>query len=251
MIQRGCIGSLFISRSYDRSYWPISRIILKGKAMLHNDEINGLMMKMPRPGDGLLREMEQYALEHHVPVIKPETASLLIVLGRLVKPSRILEIGTAIGYSAILLSGILADGGRIDTVERDERMLLKAHENIKKAGLANTIAVLAGDAADVLPCLDKTYDMIFMDAAKGQYPVFLPDCLRMLKCGGLLISDNVLYKGMVANDELAVRRKRTIVNRMRTYLDILCENPQLDTSILAVGDGVALSYKRMETEMER
>lgn len=198
-----------------------------------------------------MREIEQYAREHHVPIIKPETAGLLIVLGRLVKPSRILEIGTAIGYSAILLSGILAEGGRIDTIERDEKMLLKAHENIKKAGLANTIAVIAGEAADVLACLDKTYDMIFMDAAKGQYPGFLPDCLRMLRCGGLLISDNVLYKGMVTNEELVVRRKKTIVSRMRTYLDSLRENPLLDTSILPVGDGVALSYKRMETEMDR
>lgn len=196
-------------------------------------------------------EMEQYAAEHHIPIVRPETAGLLIVLGRLVKPSRILEIGTAIGYSSILLSGILAPGGRIDTIERDEKMLLKAHENIKKAGLTNTIAVIAGDASDVLVCLDKTYDMIFMDAAKGQYPGFLPECLRMLRNGGLLVSDNVLFKGMVTNDELVVRRKKTIVSRMRTFLDTLRGDPSLDTSILDVGDGVALSYKRTESEMEQ
>jgi predicted O-methyltransferase YrrM len=215
------------------------------------DDANKYIRNTLRPGEGLLLELEQYAAEHHVPIVRPETASLLIVLGRLAKPERILEIGTAIGYSSILLSGILAPGGRIDTIERNDEMVVKAHENIKRAGLADTIAVIAGDAADVLRCLDKKYDMIFMDAAKGQYPEFLPECLRLLKNGGLLVSDNVLYKGMVASDELVVRRKRTIVNRMRAYLDNICSDPALDTSILPVGDGVALSYKRMETEMDK
>ncbi len=219
--------------------------------MLEQDGINQYIRKTLRPGEGLLMELEQYAAEHHVPIIKPEVASLLIVLGRLVKPARILEIGTAIGYSSILLSGILAPGGRIDTIERNDDMLHKAHENIKKAGLADTIAVIAGDATEVLGCLDKRYDMVFMDAAKGQYPEFLPECLRMLRNGGLLVSDNVLYKGMVASDELVVRRKKTIVNRMRSYLDSICKDPNLDTSILPVGDGVALSYKLMETEMDK
>ncbi len=219
--------------------------------MLGPDGVNEFIRKTLRPGEGLLLELEQYAAEHHVPIVRPETASLLIVLGRLVKPVRILEIGTAIGYSSILLSGILAKGGRIDTIERSDEMVIKAHENIKKAGLADTIAVIAGDAAEVLRCLDKKYDMIFMDAAKGQYPEFLPECLRMLKNGGLLVSDNVLYKGMVASDELVVRRKKTIVNRMRTFLDSICSDPTLDTTILPVGDGVALSYKRMETEMDK
>lgn len=219
--------------------------------MFEPDGVNEYIRKTLKPGEGLLLELEQYAAENHVPIIRPETASLLIVLGRLVKPDRILEIGTAIGYSSILLSGILADGGRIDTIERNDVMVIKAHENIKRAGLADTIAVIAGDAAEVLCCLDKKYDMIFMDAAKGQYPEFLPQCLRMLKNGGLLVSDNVLYKGMVASDELVVRRKKTIVNRMRAYLDSICSDPSLDTSILPVGDGVALSYKRMETEMDK
>ena len=122
-------------------------------------------------------------------------------------------------------------------------MILKARENIKRAGLENTISIIAGDAEEVLKCLDKQYNMIFLDAAKGQYPEFLPECLRMLKTGGLLIADNVLYKGMVASDELVVRRKKTIVSRMRTFLDSLCEEPTMDTSILPVDDGVAISYK--------
>ncbi|NLT49110.1 MAG: O-methyltransferase [Clostridiales bacterium] len=211
--------------------------------MQNSDFTNNYIRETIKHNEGLLSELEQYAKEHHVPIIMPEVARLLVVLGRLVKPSRILEIGTAIGYSSILLSGVLDVGGKIDTIERQDEMLLKARENIKKAGLANTIAVIAGDAEDVLKCLDKKYDMIFMDAAKGQYPEFLPECLRMLRSGGLLVADNVLYKGMTANDEMVVRRKRTIVNRMRAFLDELCGNPMLETCILPVGDGVAVSYK--------
>jgi len=101
-----------------------------------------------------------------------------------------------------------------------------------------------GDALEVLECLDNTYDMVFLDAAKGQYMEFLPHCLRMLKKGGVLISDNVLYKGMVTTDDLVVRRKKTIVKRMRHFLDHICNTPQLDSCILPIGDGVAISYKR-------
>jgi len=201
--------------------------------------------------DGLLGELEKYAKEHHVPIVTPEVAQLLVVLGRILRPARILEIGTAIGYSSILLAGTLASGGRIDTIERQEEMLLIARENIKKAGLEHIISVIAGDAEEVLKCLDKRYDMIFMDAAKGQYPEFLPECLRLLKRGGLMVSDNVLYKGMIAGDEPTARRDRTIVNRMRFYLDSLCSDPALDTSILPVGDGIAITYKRSETERNK
>jgi predicted O-methyltransferase YrrM len=141
----------------------------------------------------------------------------------------------------------LEPDGKIDTIERFELMADKAKENVKRAGKEDIINIIVGDASEVLPCLDKRYDMIFLDAAKGQYPEFLPDCLRMLNIGGLLISDNVLYKGMVANDELVVRRKKTIVKRMRTYLDSICNHEQLDTTILPVGDGVAISYKKGDT----
>ncbi|HEX2944813.1 MAG TPA: O-methyltransferase [Clostridia bacterium] len=211
--------------------------------MVGQDFVTEYIKNIIRPNEGILSELEQYASEHHVPIAAPETARLLKVLGMLVKPVRILEVGTAIGYSSIILAGTLAPGGRIDTIERQEEMLAKARENIKKAGLEHTISIIAGEAEEVLSCLDKQYDLIFLDAAKGQYPEFLPDCLRMLKQGGLLVSDNVLFKGMVASDELVVKRKKTIVNRMRTYLEILCSAPALETSILPVGDGVALTYK--------
>lgn len=212
--------------------------------MVNDECINEYIRGTLKKSTGLMKEMEQYARANHVPIIMPETARLLIVLGRLLQPARILEIGTAIGYSSILLAGILAPGGRIDTIERQEERVLKARENIKKAGLDDTIGIIAGEAEEVLECLDKKYDMIFLDAAKGQYPELLPDCLRMLRQGGLLVSDNVLYKGMVAGEEIAPRKTRTIVNRMREYLDALCGAPSLDTSILPVGDGVAITYKR-------
>lgn len=212
--------------------------------MMDGDFLTQFVRNYVRQSQGLLKELEDYARAHHVPIVQPEVASLLVVLGRLHKPARILEVGTAIGYSSILLSSVLQPGGKIDTIERNEEMIAKAKENIKKAGLTDTIHVIAGDALEVLPCLDKQYDMVFLDAAKGQYPEFLPECLRILRSGGLLVSDNVLYKGMVASDELVVRRKKTIVTRMRDYLDTLCQDEQLDTCVIPMGDGVAITYKR-------
>jgi predicted O-methyltransferase YrrM len=212
--------------------------------MIIYDYINDYIRNTIKENDGILKELEVFANESHVPIIQPEVAKLLLVTGRLLKPKRILEVGTAIGYSAIILSKVLDDGGIIDTIDRYELMIERAKGNLKRAGLENTVNIIAGDAVEVLRHLDKKYDMIFLDAAKGQYPEFLPECLRMLNKGGLLFSDNVLYKGMVANDDLVVRRKKTIVKRLRGFLSTICENDELDTSILPVGDGVALSYKK-------
>lgn len=212
--------------------------------MITHDYINEYIRNTIKPSSGLLKELEEYAAVNRVPIIQPEVAALIVFVGRLAKPSRILEAGTAIGYSAILMSSILDEGGRIDTIERNDLMIGLAKDNIKAAGLENTINIIQGDALEVLKCLDRQYDMIFLDAAKGQYPEFLAECMRMLKKGGVLLSDNVLYKGMVANDELVVRRKKTIVKRMRDYLDSLCRDERLDTSIIPVGDGVALSYRK-------
>ena len=211
--------------------------------MICYDYINDYIRKTIRKSSGILDELEKFAEKNHIPIVQPEVARLITVLGRIQKPERILEVGTAIGYSAILLSEIVKPGGRIDTIDRYELMLNYAKENIKRAGKEHIINVISGEALDVLRCLDKKYDMIFLDAAKGQYMEFLPECLRMLNTGGLIISDNILYKGMVANDDLVVRRKKTIGKRMRTYLDYICNNEQLDTCIIPIGDGVAVSYK--------
>ena len=192
--------------------------------MIIYDYINDYIRKTIKRNEGILSELEGIAEEQHIPIIQPEVAQFLLILGRIQKPRRILEVGTAIGYSAILLSEVLEPGGKIDTIERYELMADMAKENIKRAGKEDIINVIVGDASEVLQCLDKKYDMIFLDAAKGQYPEFLPECMRMLNSGGLLVSDNVLYKGMVANDELVVRRKKTIVKRMRAYLDSICNH---------------------------
>ena len=214
------------------------------KNMICYDYITEYIRNTIKKDESILKELRSFAQLNNIPVIQPEVAKLLLVLGRIVKPERILEIGTAIGYSSVLLSQTLQPGGIIDTIESFDIMIEMARNNIKTAGCQDIINIIAGDAAEVLRCLDKKYNLIFMDAAKGQYLELLPDCLRLLGQGGILISDNVLYKGMVANDRLIVRRKKTIVKRLREYLYCICNDKSLDTCILAVGDGVAVSVKK-------
>lgn len=216
----------------------------EASTMICFDYINTYIRNTLKKSEGILQELEKFATEHHVPVIHPEVAALLKVVGLTLKPNRILEVGTAIGYSSILLSTVLEPGGKIDTIDRYELMIERARANIKRAGLQDVINIITGDALEILKCLDKQYDMIFLDAAKGQYREFLPECLRMLRTSGLLVSDNVLYKGMIANDDLVIRRKKTIVKRMRSYLNDICSIDELETSIIPIGDGVAISYKK-------
>lgn len=194
--------------------------------------------------EGILKEMEDFAFKHHVPIVHPEVARLITVVAEMVSPSNILEIGTAIGYSAILLSQTLEPGGKIITIDRYEKMIKMARQNIKKANLEDTITIIEGDATQILPNLEGQYDFIFIDAAKGKYLEFLPHCLRLAKAGGVIVSDNVLYKGMIASDELVVKRKKTIVKRMRDYLTTISHHPQLESTIIPIGDGVAISYKK-------
>lgn len=213
--------------------------------MINYDYITEYIRATIKPNIGLLAELEQYAFKNRVPIIQPEVAALMKVIGNMKQPTRILEVGTAIGYSSILFSGFLHPDGIIDTIERNEEMIELARKNIKSLGLQKTINVIAGDAIDVLACLDKNYDMIFLDAAKGQYTEFLEQSKRMLLPKGILVSDNVLYKGMVASEDLVVKRKKTIVANMRGFLKTLCEDESFETSIIPIGDGVALSYKRV------
>ena len=196
--------------------------------------------------EGLLRELEVYAAEHNVPLVHKEVSDLLKVLLKLDKPKTILEVGCAIGYSSILFATTVGSEVKITTVERNESMIEKAKENIKRAGFENNITILEGDAEELLPKVEGEFDMIFLDAAKGQYKLFYDMVIDKLKVGGLLISDNILYKGMVAHDDFVVRRKKTIVKRMRNYLDYICNCDYLSTSLIPIGDGVALSYKEKE-----
>lgn len=201
----------------------------------------------PTQKSPILDEIErQIASESETwPIIRPEVADFMRVQLSLIQPSTILEIGTAVGYSSILMSEHLKEGGKITTLERFSYMLNKANQNIKRAGLEDTIEIIEGDAAETLPTLpSEAYDVIFMDCAKGQYIHFLPECIRLLKPGGLLITDNVLHKGTVAKSRYLIdRRQRTTHSRLRDFLWTIMHSPQLRSSIMPLGDGVALSYK--------
>lgn len=191
----------------------------------------------------LLSELEEYALEHNVPIIHPEVGKLIDFVIKSSNVKSILEVGTAIGYSAIVFSNAMNDEGKIVSIEIREETHQKAIKNIERAGLEDKIELLLGDAAEVLPNVEGKFDMIFLDASKGHYEKFLLSCIDKLNDNGIIVSDNVLYKGMVASNEYLVRRKITIVKRMRKYLEYISDHPQLTTSIIPIGDGVALSYK--------
>ena len=191
---------------------------------------------------GYLKDMEEYAHINEVPIIHKEMKAFLEVLCKMQKPFKILEIGTAIGYSASVMALSSGKDCHITTIERDSDMTTLALKNIEKLGLSNRIRVIEGDGLEVLSCLSSKYDMIFIDAAKGYYNEFFDYAINLINDGGLIVSDNVLYKGMTAEDLLVKRRQKTIVGRMRDYLVMLCNHPNLTTSIIPIGDGVALSY---------
>ncbi|MCI9435875.1 MAG: O-methyltransferase [Lachnospiraceae bacterium] len=192
-----------------------------------------------------LDEIEQYALETNVPVIRKPMQSLLKFLLVLTGPKRILEVGTAIGFSALLMSEYGPKDCHITTIEKYEKRIPIARENFRRAGREAQITLLEGDAAGILKEQTGGYDLIFMDAAKGQYLHFLPDVLRLLVPGGLLVSDNVLREGDIVESRFAVsRRNRTIHARMREYLYQLKHDSRLETVVLPVGDGVTLSTKK-------
>lgn len=195
---------------------------------------------------GLLSELEHYAYEHRVPIVQPEIAQYLKVLMRIHKPIRVLEIGTAIGYSAALMAEQMK-AGVIETIELKSEMVSIAGETFEKLKLYKPDVEIIqhhGDAIGVLEQMNSKFDMIFIDASKGHYKAFFELCMPMLNPQGLIVSDNVLYKGMVATNLYLVRRKITIVKRMRTYLDFISNHPELDTTVLPMGDGMAISYKK-------
>ncbi|MBQ4563974.1 MAG: O-methyltransferase [Lachnospiraceae bacterium] len=184
------------------------------------------------------------ARDSFVPIIRKETASLLKTLVAMKQPLRILEVGTAVGYSALLMAEHMPEGAHITTIEKYEKRIPIARENFEKAGKSDRITLIEGDAAEVMDGLEGPYDFIFMDAAKGQYIHFLPKALRLLAVGGVLISDNVLQDGDLIESRFAVtRRNRTIHARMREYLYELKHRPDLQTAIIPIGDGVTVSVK--------
>lgn len=192
---------------------------------------------------GLLAEMEEYAKKNSVPIIPPETSAFISVITKAVQPVNVLEIGCAIGYSSIIISQGLKLGGQITTVEYNPDIIPIAQSNIDRAGLSDTIKIVEADAKKYIKDLNGVYDMIFLDGPKAHYIYMLDDCIRLLRTGGLLIADNVLYKGMTASDSLVIRRKITIVRRLRSFIKALNTRSDLKTSLLPLGDGLTVSVK--------
>ena len=190
-----------------------------------------------------LLKIKQDALERHIPIIMDDTLEVIENELEKSKPEKILEIGAAVGYSAMCFSKYLKENGRIDTIERDEERIKEAKENFKKVGVEDKIKLYEGDAVEILPTLNDKYDMIFIDAAKGKYPFFLGEALRMLKDDGVIFADNILYKGYVMSD-YNKHKQRTAVTHLRQYIKETTQNPNLDTKILEVGDGLAITRKK-------
>ena len=214
--------------------------------MITGDErLNAFIDSLDTGNTPFLNGIEKEAKETNVPIIRTQVQSLLKLLLAMRKPATILEVGCAIGFSALLMSEYGPEDCHITTIEKYEKRIPVARENFRRAGKEERITLLEGDAAEILQKMTGAYDMIFMDAAKGQYIHFLPDVLRLLAPGGILLSDNVLQDGNILESRFAVtRRNRTIHSRMREYLYELKLHPQLETVILPVGDGVTLSVKR-------
>ena len=187
-----------------------------------------------------LEKIKQKALEDHIPIIMDDTLEVIEKKLKENPPKRILEIGAAVGYSAMCFSEFLAQDGVIDTIERDEERIQEAKENFKKVGVEDKIKLYEGDAVEILPTLNEKYDMVFIDAAKGKYPFFLKEALRMIKPTGVILADNILYKGYVMSD-YNKHKQRTAVRNLREYIKEVTEAPNLETEILEVGDGLAVS----------
>ncbi len=187
--------------------------------------------------------LEQECRKSEFPIVRPETAEFLELVCMLKKPLKILEIGTCVGFSALLMANACPELVSLITIDRYPYMIERAKKNFEEFN-EKRITLMEGQAADILKELEPGFDIVFLDAAKGQYPVFLPDCLRVLNKGGLFIADNVLFDGVIADEQRAVRRDRTIVNRLKQFLKEISDNPDLKTSILPLGDGLSVSYKK-------
>lgn len=215
--------------------------------MIQNERLTAYIRSLESPGSELCESVRKAALADDVPIVRPETASLLTFFIKLNRPARILEVGTAVGYSALLMSEVMPQNCTITTIEKYEPRIIQAKENFARSPKKEDITLLEGDAAEILKGLTEPFDLIFMDAAKGQYIHFLPDVIRLLKVGGMIFSDNILQDGDVLESRFAVtRRNRTIHSRMREYLYILKHTEGLATSVIPLGDGVAVTVKEKE-----
>ncbi|KIR03092.1 O-methyltransferase family protein [Lachnospiraceae bacterium TWA4] len=212
--------------------------------MIVDERLTDYLHSLEREQSPILGQIKKEAIESYVPIIRTETGSLLRTLIQMNRPKKVLEVGAAIGYSALLMSEVLPEDGTITTIENYEKRIPIARENFKRAKKEGVITLLEGDATEILKQLEGPYDFIFMDAAKGQYIHFLPDILRLLPKGGVLVSDNVLQDGEILESRYGVtRRNRTIHSRMREYLYQLKHMEEFETSVLPLGDGVTISVR--------
>lgn len=212
--------------------------------MIVDERLVTYINSLDRGNSEILDEIEKEALDTYVPIIRKEMQTFLKLLLAMQKPMRILEVGTAVGFSAVLMAEYGPKDVEIVTIENYDKRIPIAKNNFKRAGKEGQIKLLEGDAAEILPTIDEPFDLIFMDAAKGQYINFMPEVLRLLKKDGVLVSDNVLQDGDIIESHFVVeRRNRTIYKRMREYLYELTHNDELVTSVLPVGDGITVSVK--------
>ena len=215
--------------------------------MIVDERMRTFIHSLEKENSEILEKIEKEALDTFVPIIRKEMQSFLKVLLAIKKPKRILEVGTAVGFSAILMSEYASSDSHITTIEKYEPRIPIAKENFKRAGKEEQITLLEGDALEILKEMEGEFDFIFMDAAKAQYIYYMPEVVRLLAKDGVLISDNVLQDGDIIESRFAVeRRNRTIHSRMREYLYELKHHKLLETSIIPLGDGVALSTKVRE-----
>lgn len=213
--------------------------------MIVNERIVSYIHSLERSNGEVCDEIEEFAHQTNVPIIRKEMESFLRVLIEIKKPKRILELGTAIGYSAILMANTMSEDCRITTIENYDKRIPIARDNFKRAGVEEKVELLEGDALEILQKINEPYDFVFMDAAKAQYLVYLKEIMRLLPVGGILIADNVLQDGELVESRYAVeRRNRTIHCRMREYLYEVKNMKELETTIIPIGDGITLSVRK-------
>ncbi len=213
--------------------------------MIVNNRIEEYICSLDEEIPKYLQDIEKEALANGVPIIKKPTQNLIRFIIRHANVKNVLEVGTAVGFSSIFMTEYMGEDSKVTTIENMESRIVKAHENIKKSGKESQINVIEGDAIIELSKVEGSFDMIFIDAAKGQYNNYFNDIISKLKKGGILVSDNVLQDGDIINSRYAVtRRNRTIHSRMREYLYMITHNEEVDTIILPIGDGVTISIKK-------
>ena len=211
------------------------------------EELVDFMRQELKPFSGKLAELEAYAHERGIPIIPHETAVFLNMIVGLLQPQNILEVGTAIGFSGSLMAQHLNENGHLTTIDRFDIMIERAKANFDRMGLADKVTLLEGDAADILPTLDQTFDFIFMDSAKAKYYEFLPYCMRQLKVGGVLMIDDVFQGGTILEDEKDIpKRVRKIHRRLNQLMETVLDHPALETSLIPLGDGLLMIKKQAE-----